>query len=191
MSFSRMINAGLLLFILSGHALAAPASEKSVKALFNLSQVSCLFDTMSEQVNVSMDNAIRSCPSCEAASPEQRVILQQMKARIIALLRSEYSFSRYEPQLIAIYQATFTESEIQGMLRFYRSSAGRAFTRKMPLVTQQSMRIAQQMVADTAPQLQAILSETSRLLKASRVSGPALTPTPSPVASTPAAAGAP
>jgi len=172
MQLSRWFKHALLLLAFATSAQAAPASEASVRALFDLSRVESQFDSVSEQVSASMDNVIRHCPACKATSPAQQEILEQMKARIMALLKSEYSFSRYEPQLIAIYRSTFSESEIQGMLRFYRSPAGHAFVRKMPLVTQQTLRISQQMVSDTAPQLQAILAETAALLKAGRVVPP-------------------
>lgn len=67
------------------------------------------------------------------------------------------SFSKAKPALAKVYTDTYTEEEIDGILAFYKSSAGRAFLQKMPEVMQRLMPVMMQMMGDLQPQMKTMM----------------------------------
>nr|WP_276510032.1 DUF2059 domain-containing protein [Niveibacterium umoris] len=65
-----------------------------------------------------------------------------------------------------IYQKTFTQKEVDGMLSFYKSPAGQAVIKKMPQVMQASMQIMQARMSKLVPQIQQITAEGAEKMKA-------------------------
>jgi hypothetical protein len=91
-----------------------------------------------------------------------------MRQRIVALMTDEMSWARYEPLLFNVYRQSFTQSEVDGMLTFYRSDAGRAVIAKMPTVMQNTMQLVQQQMAQVMPKLQQIQQEAVAKLEATK-----------------------
>lgn len=81
---------------------------------------------------------------------------QPSEASVRELMRWEV----LEPILIDIYRQSFTQSEIDGMLAFYRSEVGQAVIAKMPVVMQNSIQAMQARVAALMPKLQQLQRET-------------------------------
>jgi hypothetical protein len=69
---------------------------------------------------------------------------------------------------IDIYKRSFTQGEIDGMLSFYKTDAGKALISKMPVVMQNSMQAMQSKMATTMPQIQQLQRETIEKLKAAK-----------------------
>jgi hypothetical protein len=61
-----------------------------------------------------------------------------------------------EPDFIAIYQASFTEAELRGMIEFYSTELGQTMIRKMPMVMEQTMGMVGRQMQRAAPRLQDI-----------------------------------
>nr|WP_277611070.1 DUF2059 domain-containing protein [Microbulbifer celer] len=61
-----------------------------------------------------------------------------------------------EPLFTEVYQKSLTQSEVDGMLEFYKSKAGKAVVAKMPLIMQNTMTLMQQRMAGVAPKMQEI-----------------------------------
>jgi uncharacterized protein len=59
--------------------------------------------------------------------------------------------------LAKVYTDTYTEEEIDGILAFYKSPAGKAFIQKMPEVMQRSMPVMMQMMSDLQPQIKTMM----------------------------------
>jgi uncharacterized protein len=66
-----------------------------------------------------------------------------MNLRRRAMLREEMTWDKLRPVYVQIYQESFTQEEIDGLIAFYESPAGFAFVEKMPFVMQKSMSIMQ------------------------------------------------
>ncbi len=64
-----------------------------------------------------------------------------------------------KPRFIDLYATTYTEQELDGILGFYKSAAGRAMLEKMPQLMQGSMAISQDAVAALVPELNKIIEE--------------------------------
>ncbi|WP_341675556.1 DUF2059 domain-containing protein [Niveibacterium sp. SC-1] len=96
----------------------------------------------------------------QTITPEVQALLDGMREKVVALVRRELRWEAFEPQLIDIYRRSFTQEEMDGMLDFYRSPAGRAVVAKLPLVMQNSMQAVQQVLQRLAPELQKLQQET-------------------------------
>ena len=72
------------------------------------------------------------------------------------------------PVYIQIYQESFTQEEIDGMIAFYQSPAGAAFVRKMPVVMEKSMRIMQVRIAPMMERMKAVMAQSIAEARAAR-----------------------
>lgn len=86
-----------------------------------------------------MEQSIKEALKGKSVGAEEEKAIRKMRAGMIAVFRKEMSWESMEPFYISIYRDHFTQAEIDGLLAFYRSEAGKAMTRKMPLIMQASM----------------------------------------------------
>ena len=79
---------------------------------------------------------------------------EKFTKRLINILRAQLAYERIKPELIKIYDESFTTEELTGINAFYRSPAGQAYLAKVPLMTQKSMQIGLKLVSDAMPEIQ-------------------------------------
>jgi len=156
----------VLLLAASASALAAPASERSVRQLLQVMEARKLVDGMSTQLDTVMDHAVGSALRGGTPTDAQRAAIDRMKSRMVALEKGQLEWSKLEPTYLRLYQEAFSEEEVAGMLKFYRTPAGQALIHKMPLLMQKTMLEVQRMVADITPQMQQIMRDFLADMKA-------------------------
>jgi hypothetical protein len=86
---------------------------------------------------------------------EQRAKVGEMQGKMMALVAG--SLSKAKPALAKVYTDTYTEEEIDGILAFYKSPAGKAFLQKMPEVMQRSMPVMMKMMGDLQPEIKTMM----------------------------------
>lgn len=155
----RLLFAALLFSTTTAALAAEPASEASIRALLAVTQARELLDGMSAQLEAQMNAGIVAALGERQPSPRQQQAIDRMKARMLVLLREELAWERMEPMHLRIYRETLTEDEVAGMLAFYRTPAGQALIRKMPLVMQKIMPEMQGVMASVMPKMQQIQRE--------------------------------
>lgn len=146
----------LLAMLVQGSAGAQTADEVSVRKLLEVMEARQLVDGMYSQLDQVFDNAMRQSTGGTELTPGQQKIMQEGQAEIIALLKREMGWEKFEPMMIEIYRSNFTEAEVQGMLKFYESDIGRAMVAKMPAVMQSSMQLSQERMGAVLPEMQAV-----------------------------------
>ncbi len=159
----------VLIALLALHpAIAAEtkASEASIRELMTVMESKKLIEGTMGQVDSMMQASMQHALAGQQVTPEQQKILDQMRARMLGLVKQQISWDALEPMLIDIYQKSFSEQEVQGMLDFYKSDAGKAVIAKMPLVMQHTMQAMQLRMADLMPKIQQLQQETLAQLKA-------------------------
>ena len=127
-------------------AYAEPPSEASLDALFEASQIRKNLESMYpliEQMGRKEIEAIRDRGSLTAA---QKKVLDSVPARITALMHDELGWEKMAPRYRKLYRETFTQEEVDGLIAFYRSPAGAAIVKKMPLLIQQVIAMTQSMM---------------------------------------------
>ncbi len=147
----------LIVFLFcSTSAMAAPASESSIKQLLAVTQAKKLVDGMSVQLDSMMSNTIRQALAGKTPTARQQKAIENMKNRTVALIHGELEWEKLEPMYIRLYKESFTEEEVAGMLSFYKTPAGQAVIYKMPVLMQKTMENMQKMTERITPEMQKI-----------------------------------
>jgi hypothetical protein len=102
------------------------ASDASIRELLVVTDSEKLINGVYEQLDSMMQGMMQQTLAGHTLTPEQQTIIDDMRARMVAIFKEEMSWSVFEPMMREIYRTTFTEPEVQGMLQFYKSDAGRA-----------------------------------------------------------------
>ncbi|MGA8006593.1 MAG: DUF2059 domain-containing protein [Burkholderiales bacterium] len=165
MNAMRWALAGIVL-LGSTSALAAPASERSVRQLLEVMEARKLVDGMSTQLDTVMDHAVERALRGSVPSDAQQAAIDRMKSRMVALEKGQLAWSKLEPMYVRLYQDAFTEEEVAALESFYRTPAGQALIHKMPSLMQKTMLEVQRMVADMTPQMQQIMRDFLTDMKA-------------------------
>jgi uncharacterized protein len=96
-----------------------------------------------EPMEQMMRQAIAASLQGRPVPAEQRQAIERFVPNMMQVIRSEFTYANLRPLYVQIYQESFTQEEIDGLVDFYKSAAGQAFTNKMPVVMQKSMSIMQ------------------------------------------------
>ena len=67
---------------------------------------------------------------------------------------AELDTSEVNAKILAVYDQNFTLDELTGLLAFYKTPAGKANLKKMPIVSQQAMEATQQWTKEEAAKMQ-------------------------------------
>jgi hypothetical protein len=130
--------------------LRADEASKSAKAeeLLQLTQGDQMVRMM-EMMKGMMAQADKDMPS------EQRAKVGEMQGKMMELVA--VSLSKAKPALAKVYADTYTEEEIDGILAFYKSPAGKALLQKMPEVMQRLTPVMMRMMGDLQPQMKTMM----------------------------------
>ena len=140
-------------------AYCAPASEESIDRLLAGAKVEKLLDTMLVNVDQVMRRSMEASMPGQQLSPEQRRVIDATATSFVQVMREEMTWDKLRPLYVQIYQESFTQEEIDGLIAFYESPAGVAFVDKMPFVMQKSMSIMQSRMAPMMEKMKAAMKE--------------------------------
>lgn len=136
-------------------AAAAPASEASIREMLAVTEARKLVDGMYPQFDQMMKASMSQALHGQTMTPAQQKIADNMRARMMEIMKQELSWEVLEPIYLNIYQQSFSQEEIDGMLAFYKTPAGAALIKKMPLVVQNTMTAMQQRMGPMMQKIQA------------------------------------
>jgi len=141
-------------------------TEASVRRVLAAARRDTILDSYGTQIEASLRSGMQRELAGQTLNAEQRAIMNQMQDKMVALMRGELDWKRMEPKIIELYRNTFTQGEVNGMLKWYTSPTGKAVVAKEPLVTQQMADYAQERVQDVVPKLMQLQKDTIAQLKA-------------------------
>jgi uncharacterized protein len=173
----------LLLAVLALPALAQDAkpTAESVRQLFETMHSSSMVDSYMKQVETTMRTALQQATAGQTPNARQKKMMEDLQTRIMALVKEQLNWADLEPSMIEVYRVTFTQREIDGMLKFYHSEAGQAVITKLPTVMQESMARIQGRVNSLTPRIMQLEQETAAQIKAAGDGQPATPSSPPPV----------
>ena len=158
-------------------------SDDSLRQLIGLTQGSRIVDAYIAQIEGTVRQPLQAALAGQPLNDKQRKIAADLEHNILAAAREQINWSRVEPLMMAAYRDSFTQHELDGILAFYRSDAGKAFVTKMPLATQRTMENMQGLVKPLTPRIVQLEKDAANQLKAAADdAAPATTPTPAPAA---------
>jgi hypothetical protein len=144
----------------------APVKPETVRRLIKVTQVGKILDAYMAQIDAGMESGIRQAMRGKPLTPEQQKVLDDMRAKMLAIFKESLNWETLEPVLIDVYTRTFTESEVEGMLAFYETPAGKALITKTPQLMQNTAQAMQSQVSALLPKFQKLEEETMAQLKA-------------------------
>jgi len=137
-------------------AQSPPPSEASVRELLEVTNGKSVLEGAWNQLDGLMEKAMKDAIGNKPVTAKQEKIMAAMRAETVELIRSEMSWDKMEPMYIRQYSQTFSQAEIDGMLAFYKSDAGKAVTAKMPQLVQILMQDVLSLLQGTMPKIRAI-----------------------------------
>ena len=117
--------------IFASLAHCAPASQESIDRLLVDAKVEKMLDTMLVNIDQVMRRSMEASTQDRQLSPEQRRVIDATAARFARVMREEMTWDKLRPLYVQIYQESFTQEEIDGLIVFYESPAGVAFVEKL------------------------------------------------------------
>ena len=142
-------------FAFTSSVQAAPASPESIDVLLTATKAQRNVDTMLSNLDPMMRQSMATATKGQQLSAEQQRMMDATRAQFVQVLREEMAWDKMHPLYVQIYQETFTQEEIDGLIAFYKSPAGVAFVEKMPVVMQKSMSLMQSRMAPMMERMKA------------------------------------
>jgi hypothetical protein len=148
-----------LTFLVIGPGARAQELTKQAKIerLLDVMNADATINQLFEQIK-----AMTAAQTPPGATPDQTAKAQEVQGKILDLVKSRISWEKMRPSYIKLYNDTFSDAEISGMLSFYESPAGRAMLAKMPALLSKLIEVAQSQMAEIQPEIQRILREAQQ-----------------------------
>lgn len=140
-------------------------SEESLKKLLEVTEARKMVDSMFAQIDGMTNQSIKQNIGDKVMTDAEKKAISTMRSKTVEIMEQELSWGSFESSYLQIYRDTFTQEEIDGMLVFYSSPAGKAVIKKMPLLMQKSMGEVQKRMGPLMQKLTKIQKETFAELK--------------------------
>jgi hypothetical protein len=138
----------LLAGLLAPALLCAQQNTKTAKIeeLFKITKV----DQMQKQMMAQMGAMMKQQEPAAANVDSQK---------IMDFVARKMSWESMKPDFVKLYDQTYTEDEISGILMFYESAPGQALLAKSPLLMSNTMAMIQKRVEDMKPELDKMIKD--------------------------------
>jgi hypothetical protein len=143
-----------------------PPSEASIKQLLEIAQSRKLVDSVMAQMDNLMQQSIAQATQGQKIPAKVQKDIDAGRAEMIAMMKELLDWNRLEPMYVRVYQKTFSQQEVDGMIAFYKTPAGQAVIGKMPKVMQNTIEEMQQMMGPVMQKMQKIQQDVVAEMKA-------------------------
>lgn len=151
--------ASIALCALSSASYAAVPTTESINTLLQITHTQNLLESVYGSMEQTMRQSMQQMSAGQTLSDEQKRVMDATPKKFAEVMRQEFTWAKLQPIYVNIYQESFTQEEIDGLIAFYRSPAGDALVKKMPLVLQKSMGAMQGMLGPMAEKMKAAMQE--------------------------------
>jgi uncharacterized protein len=165
---NKLLATALVWMLICGGAAAAnnaPASDASIREMLELTNSRQMLDSVKGQMTAMMNTTMQNATRSQTITPERQAVLDRMSAKISAVLADMLNWDDMLPMYLRTYRATFTQDEIDGVIKFYKSPAGKAYVKKMPVVMQNVMKEMPEFIKPVQEKMAAIQKESIQELK--------------------------
>lgn len=164
---------------------AATPTKASVERLLRDVNVQQNLTRLLQQMDAASRNAMDQAFRGQKLTPEAQKLAEQLDEKIMADLKDELSWEKMKDLYVQAYSETFTQKDIDGLIDFYESPAGKAYVAKMPAVMDKTSALMQGRIGPIVKRLQNDVRNSVREVQARQKS------TESPSVEKPAGAGTP
>ncbi len=144
----------------------APPSDTSIQELTTLARSQELFSGMKSQMDAMISSSMKEASQGQTMTPERQAVLDRMRARMTAAYDDALDAQAMQIVMVRVYQATFTQGEVDGLIAFYKTPAGQALINKAPLLMQNTMNEMRAVMRPLTQQIAQIKREGEQELKA-------------------------
>lgn len=145
---------------------AAPPTEASVKQLLEVAQARKLVDSIMMQMDNLMQQSMAQATKGQTVPPKVQKEIDKGRSEALAMMKDLLDWSKLEPLYVRVYQKSFSQQEVDGMVAFYKTPAGQAVIGKMPAVMQNTMDEMQQMMGPVMQKIQKMQQDVVAEMKA-------------------------
>lgn len=128
------------------HAADSPPSDASLRQLLEVIQAHKTLDGTMAQMDSMMNNFYQQLTAGRSMSAEAQKIFDKGRADVVAMCKQDMTWEKMEPVYLRIYRQSLSQSDVDGMIAFYKTPAGQATITKMPLILQNTMAELGQMM---------------------------------------------
>ena len=150
---------------LMARAQEIPVTEESIRELMSVNGMEKPLDTIRQNMQLATEASVRRAFRDQTLSEKQEKILAEVRARVAAMFKEEMIQEKLDKLYIDIYRKSLTQQEVDGLIAFYKTDAGKALIAKMPAVTQQTIEITLRNIEPLVPKLSVIQDEVIRRMK--------------------------
>jgi hypothetical protein len=150
------------------YAADVPPSDASLQQLLEVAQAHKTLDATMAQMDTMMKNVFQQITAGQAPSPETQKIFDKAMADVVSLCKEDLAWEKMEPIYLRIYRKSLTQSEVNGMIAFYKTPAGQALINKMPLILQNTMAEVGQMMGPVMERAQRMQKELVAQMQAEK-----------------------
>jgi hypothetical protein len=144
----------------------APPSEASVKQFLEVAQSHKLVDSVMNQMDNLMQQTIAQAAKGQQVSPKVQKDIDRHRAELAQIMKELLDWKKLEPMYVRIYQKTFSQQEVDGMIAFYKSPAGQAVITKMPSAMQSTIDEMQGAMGPVMQKMQQMQQDVAAEIKA-------------------------
>lgn len=144
----------------SGSVFATAPTDASLKELLQITDSKTMMDQSIGQFDQYMKMGMQEAFKGKEVTPEMQKKIDATSIKLAAVFKEEFSWESFEPIFIDIYRKSFSQSDVDGMLQFYKTEAGQSVIKKMPLVMQNTMEITQQRMTEIMPKIMKITEDS-------------------------------
>ncbi len=115
---------------------AAAPTPQSIEQLLTLTRAEKILDAIKPQmaamIKAGMDQALKD----RKPGAEERKVLDDYVDESMKIMNTELTMDRLMPLYVQTYSSNFTQEEVDGMIAFYQSPAGKSMIAKTPQLMQ-------------------------------------------------------
>ncbi|WP_151716254.1 DUF2059 domain-containing protein [Acinetobacter sp. TUM15071] len=149
----KKIIAIFIMMAISIPAFAQSASKESVKELLKITKSEQFLGQMSQQINTMMHSSIEKITQGRKLTTKQELAVVNYTQELSKIMQEELTWAKLEPEMIKIYAEEFSQEEIDGMIKFYKTPVGQSTIDKMPIVMQKSMQVGYKQMDAITPKI--------------------------------------
>jgi hypothetical protein len=144
----------------------ARADEAAKQAKIHELLVTMHMDHMLDPMMHSIAKQLLAVPDVDRMTPAQKKLTQDFQDRAMKIISDRVGWKAVEPDYVKLYENTYSEQEIDGILAFYKSPAGQAMLTKAPQLSAGVMQIVHSRMGDYQPKMQALQDEYMKQMTA-------------------------
>jgi hypothetical protein len=153
-----LLSCALLAAFFPAHADDATKAAK-VEELFKVAHIDQLSTQVMQQTFDQINSGMMQQMMGVKLTPEQQKRADEFSVKVQKLIADGLGWKNLEPDYAKLYEDTYTEDEIDGILAFYKSPSGQAMVEKSPMLVKRSSAVVQERMQAIMPQLQELMKE--------------------------------